>query len=57
VPYARLRWPSRQLLSARKSTASYHVISIDNQCKGIGTNSQLTHNNQKRIKYTKTHKN
>jgi len=26
-PCARLRWPSRQLLSARKSTVSYRIVS------------------------------
>jgi len=26
VPCARLSWPSRQLLSARKFTASYHIV-------------------------------
>jgi len=27
VPCARLGWPSRQLLSARKSTVSYRIVS------------------------------
>jgi len=27
VPYARLDWPSRQLLNARKYTASYRIVS------------------------------
>jgi len=27
VPYARLSWPSRQLLGARKYTLSYRIVS------------------------------
>jgi len=35
VPCARLRWPSRQLLSARKYTVSYRIVAEHDQQNNI----------------------
>jgi len=34
-PWARLSWPSRQLLSARKSTVPYRIVSYHSHTKGV----------------------
>ena len=35
MPCARLSWPPRQLLSARKSTASYRIVSHDGDNENV----------------------
>ena len=43
VPCATLSWPSRHLLSARKSIVSYHIAETRSQCDGLFTNGSDRH--------------